>query len=557
MKNRNSLTLSLTGIGILSIGVFSGCTNKEKQKLPNILLILSDELAPEYLGCYGGSIPTPNIDRLGKEGILFDQAYTAAPMCTPSRYSVLTGKYPGRCKHPVFLEENPVSDPYIIAWNTFISSSEYTIARLLSENGYTTGMAGKWHIGKFPDNISLPELNADDDPTDAEVNKKLKEYQLALIKKVKEDAGFDEANSVLWENFDGFPVKALQYHNFPWITYGAIKFIDQQQKSDKPFFLYVATTAIHGPPHQEMLDHDISYTIEGRMEGLEKYSIDKDQWHQKIEGLPSNKRHLQTGIMELDHHVGQLLKTLEEKKLLDNTMIIFIADHNIEPGKATCFEKGFKIPMIIRYPKQFETGIRTNALVQTVDLYTTIAKMAGANNNAKMNTDGVNLLPILKGKTDKVRDYVYLESGLARGVTDGDMKLIAFRYPLKVIEKMKSGELDYAPNQLNLYQQAHSAIAIEHFLHYFDPNQLYDLRKDPYEQINVINQPEYSDIQSKLLQKLEEYLSEFEHPYDLSDTTFMLSEEYKALTAKTKAQGTDHIEWLKRDHGEIVWPSLE
>ena len=115
---------------------------KENSEIPNFIVIYTDEMQFSDLGCYGGDIPTPNIDRLASEGILFSNAYTTASMCTPSRYSILTGQFPGRCSAPSFAKENPANQPYNIAWNTWITAEKKTLPRVLSENGFVTGMAG-------------------------------------------------------------------------------------------------------------------------------------------------------------------------------------------------------------------------------------------------------------------------------------------------------------------------------------------------------------------------------------------------------------------------------
>ncbi|MGD9328083.1 MAG: sulfatase-like hydrolase/transferase [Cyclobacteriaceae bacterium] len=145
--------MKYTLLVFLGIFLISSCAKKETQ--PNFIIFYSDELDPEYLSLYGDSFQTPNIDRLGQEGIKFTNAYVAAPMCTPSRFALLSGKYPGRCVHKDFLKAYPKEEPYVIAWNTYLEGSLPTIASVLSENGYFTGMAGKWHIGKLPGSVDM------------------------------------------------------------------------------------------------------------------------------------------------------------------------------------------------------------------------------------------------------------------------------------------------------------------------------------------------------------------------------------------------------------------
>ena len=101
-----------------AMGLWGSCSPSKEAGPPNVVVIFSDELAPEYLSCYGGAIPTPNLDKLAARGVRFTSAYAAAPMCTPSRYGLLTGQLPARCSHPAFLRENPPETSCNIAWNT-------------------------------------------------------------------------------------------------------------------------------------------------------------------------------------------------------------------------------------------------------------------------------------------------------------------------------------------------------------------------------------------------------------------------------------------------------
>jgi arylsulfatase A-like enzyme len=258
-------------------------------------------------------------------------------------------------------------------------------------------------------------------------------------------------------------------------------------------------------------------------------------------------------MVSLDHHVGVILDTLEKQGLVDDTIVVFMADHNTEPGKATVYEKGLVVPMLVRWPGTVAPGAITDALVQGVDLMPTLLEVAGAT-APPGPVDGVTLLPVWRDPQATVRDHVYLESGYARAVTDGTWKYVAVRYPERVIEGLERGETEFAPNHLDTHKQAHSQIAIEHYPGYFDPDQLYDLRADPYEQANVAGDPAHRETVVALQDRLQAQLSTFVHPYDLADIPFLRSEDYRAKADRTRDIGTGHIEWLPRDHGRIVWP---
>ncbi len=534
--------------------LFFGCKVEEKVERPNIIIFFSDELSPEYVGAYGGGVPTPAIDGLSAAGVRFDQAYVVAPMCTPSRFAVLTGKYPGRCIHPDFLESYPEDQPYVVAWNTYLAGKLPTIASILSGQGYFTGMTGKWHIGKLPEEVKIPEFPENADLDDPVIEKGLQQYQESVIKEVKRAGGFDYAASVLWGNFDNFPIRDLRNHNFPWITLGAVKFLEEASKTDQPFFLYAATTAVHGPGHAEVFDKNLSYTLEGKREDLLKYALPADSMKKVMDDLSPPERHKYAGMTCLDNHVKQVFKKLKELKMEDNTIILFMADHNVEPGKATCYEKGLKVPFILHWPGKFDQGTVFKEMVSSVDILPTILEMTGVPLPEGSLFDGISFLPALNAGNITSRAYVYAESGLARSVSDGKWKYIAFRYPPDVMKKMKNNEISYAPNYLNLEKQAHSSIAMEHYPGYFDADQLYDLEKDPYEQSNLAYHPEYQDQLGEMQEILKNYLVTFDHPYSLGDTTFMRSDAYRGLARQSRSYGTGYIPWLSRDHGSIQWP---
>ena len=545
---------------ILMAASFTACktdqkkTNKEVK--PNFVVIFSDEMDPNYLQSYNEKSihPTPNITELAEEGTLFTNAYTTSPMCTPSRFSILTGKYPGRCSTDEFMEEYPYDKPYSVAWNTRIDKPTRTIANYLSEAGYVTGMAGKWHVGdENPDIPDIPQFSAEDELTDPEVNEKLKKHHEIFRNLLKETAGFDYANSVSWSNFDNFPFKKLAFHNIPWITRGAALFLDDRAKDKKPFFLYVAPTAVHGPAHQESLDRDPTYTLEGKVEDVRNYDIDKSIIKEQIKDIPDPDRHKFVGLAYTDKLVGDILKKLEDNNQMENTVVIFMADHNVEPGKATCYEKGNKVPLIVKWPGK-ATSYKSDNFIQSIDLVKTMIESASVDDPLAEELDGMNVLGLMEENAEQVRESIYLESGYARGIRVGDYKYISFRLPEDVVNAMKNEETEYAPNYLNTYKQAHSQIAIEYFPHYFDQDQLYNLEEDPYELKNLAYKEEYRNKLNEMKQELEDYLEKFRHPYDLQRIPFLESEEYKELTENTRDIGTGFIKWLPRDHGKIKYP---
>ncbi|KPL11026.1 MAG: hypothetical protein AMS26_20900, partial [Bacteroides sp. SM23_62] len=429
---------------------------KEYGEIPNFIVIYTDEMQFSDLGCYGGAIPTPNFDSLASEGILFSNAYTTASMCTPSRYSIITGQFPGRCSAPSFAQENPADQPYNIAWNSWITADKKTLPRVLSGNGFVTGMAGKWHIGRVPEETVLPEFLPDEALDNPETEAQLVEQQAVYQELVQRLGGFDEAASVVWGNYDGHRLKALNFHKFPWMVKGALTFIEKHREGDKPFFLYFAPTAVHGPNHVADLLKDVSYTPGGRDTTLPGLKIDIPALQEQLSQVDPKTRHRYAGMAQTDHAVGLIRKKLAESGLADNTVIIYMADHNIEPGKATSYEKGIHVPMIIYWPGR-TSGSTSKALVQNTDIYPTILEAAGIELPKDHMLDGVSMLPIISDPDQSTRDFVFSENGYTRSVSDGTYKYIALRYPEMLIEKMESGDIDYVPSYVRVWPQAHSA----------------------------------------------------------------------------------------------------
>jgi arylsulfatase A-like enzyme len=315
----------------------------------------------------------------------------------------------------------------------------------------------------------------------------------------------------------------------------------------------VTPTAVHGPAHQRSLQWDPVYTPEGKVEKVAEFDLDREALKGEIKSRPGPDSHKFVGLSYIDHQAGMIMEHLRKNGLLDHTVVIFMADHNVEPGKATCYEKGNRVPLIVRWPGRPDSHV-CGHLVQSVDLVRTIVEAAGVRLTGKEDLDGVNMVSLLNENADPVRESVYMESGYTRAVRAGKYKYIAFRPPETAIEKMKAEETSYAPNHLNVDKQAHSQIAMQFFPHYFDQDQLYDLEEDPYELNNLAYLEEYRDVLEEMKGVLQGYMDRFRHPYDLERIPFMETGTYRQMAENTKDIGTDYIEWFSRDHGGLDYP---
>jgi arylsulfatase A-like enzyme len=349
MKIRLYQTWLIITSGTLWISTFTCCSSApEVQSPPNIVLIMADDVDYTNFSCYGGRVPTPAIDRLAAEGMRFQEVHTTASACTPSRFSVMTGLYPGRSQHPDFLEGQPLSQPYAITWNTPVTESNTTIHEALKP-AYFTGYVGKFHIGSLK--WDTPESNP-------------------AIPNIPE--GLDLSNHLM-------PDRSTYF----------------QQLEE----LGIA----HG------------------------------------EGVPDHINHYNIGTLYLDAQIEALLRALEDRGLAENTLVILTADHNLEPGKSTVYEKGLKVPFLLRWPGQVEAGSINDDLISFVDLLPTLSGVAQITEN-QPKTDGVDWSGALfRGATPPERAYLYPEEGYTRAVTDGRWKYIAMRFPDTLINQLKNG----------------------------------------------------------------------------------------------------------------------
>ena len=217
-------------IPIILITIFSGCDfdkKKEDLKKPNIVLIIADDLGYSQLGCYGSDYyKTPHIDNLAKSGMRFTNAYSAAPVCSPTRASIVTGKYPARLNITDYIpgDKNKSELLEIPEWQKFLPLEELTIGEVLKSEGYKTAWFGKWHLSKS----KKPPLSEENNPEKQGFDESFITY------KPKVDAPFE-----VWQTPEN------DGHNVEILTNKSIDFIDRNK--EKPFFLVISHNTIHDP----------------------------------------------------------------------------------------------------------------------------------------------------------------------------------------------------------------------------------------------------------------------------------------------------------------------
>jgi arylsulfatase A-like enzyme len=525
----------------------------------NFVVVFTDELPPEYTGAYGGeAYPTPAIDALAQSGLRFDNGFSVSSICTPARFAVQTGRYPGRCQSPKFQRRiSDEEDPYWVSWNTKITEQSKTLPKVLRDAGYITGIAGKWHLGAWHGRLpEIPEIQAGTDLRSAGVEEKLRARQEAAQRMVEATAGYTQARSVIPGNWEQEPL-FNEHHNIPWITKGAIQLLRQFSEHEAPFFLMTTVTGIHGPWHAEALEADLRWTPGGWEADIYDYAPDYDNLRSALAGRTSGEKHKLAGMSELDHHVGLIVQELKDLGLYENTAIVFTADHGIEPGKASVYDRGVRVPLIVRWPGATD-GQSTLALAQHTDISATIALEAGLE-EAAAEMDGFDLRPLFSDPNAQVRDYAWFECGYTRGITDGHYKYIAIRLPEWLIAKAGSGEMRWLTVGMGSETGAHAAFSQLAYPGYYDADQLYDLQSDPYELVNLWSHSEYAASRARLAKALQRQARTFDQPFPAPAQPFFASETYRILTERTRRENNPHEResWVKRDHDHISWPPAE
>lgn len=418
-------------------------TTEERDKImrPNIIFILIDDMGWADLGCTGSTFyETPHLDRLASEGMRFTDAYAACPVCSPTRASILTGRYPAtlgitdwidhdRAIHPA--RGKLVDVPYL----DHLPHSEITIATLLRQSGYATWHVGKWHLGReshFPESHGF-DLNI---------------------------GGCEKGSPGKAGYFSPYAISTLP--NGPdgeyltdRLTDEAIKLIQEHDQS-RPFFLNLCHYAVHTPIQAK------PETVEKYRRKAEQLGLDKLPTFAEGDFFPTeHKGHLRiirrllqsdptyaAMVENLDWNIGRLLRALAEKGLAEDTMVIFTSDNGglataegsptcnvpLAEGKGWMYEGGTREPLLIKWPGIIAPGSVCATPVTSTDFCPTLLEVAGAELRPDLHCDGVSIAGLLHGKADFDREAIfwhyphYGNQGGTPGssLRAGDYKLIEF-----------------------------------------------------------------------------------------------------------------------------------
>jgi len=500
----------------------------EETRPPNIIFLIADDMQRYMFNCLPespGDYWTPHLDRLAREGTVMLGQYVSAPVCTPSRFSCLTGRYASRAESPQLAATMRRDGQSVVGWNTMVQPGQPTVASLLKRAGYRTAMVGKNHAIAVP---GRQKLGYREDPHVPAVRARLESDQ-RLICEAIERAGFDYAASIYHNNPDGNGPRALAVHNLDWITRAGLEFIDQNRQ--RPFFLSFASTVPHGPGSAERSwKADRRITAAGILDEPLRVLPPPDSIAERLRkaGLPIDNR--RANMVWLDDALGALLKRLQQYALEDDTIIFFFNDHG-QGAKGTLYQGGISNPSIVWRQGGFPCGATSSVRVSNVDFAPTMLELAGAEIRPDM-FDGVSFLQVLQGEDKPIHPSLYCEMGYTRAVIKDRWKYLAVRYPERA-RRMTLQQRAEILDEFNRRQREHDKRVITEdprrpFSHislipggggaeaastgkypgYYDADQLYDLSKDPRELQNLADDPQHADVLSDMQRELQQYLKD-------------------------------------------------
>lgn len=380
---------------------------------PNIIFIMADDLGYGDLGCYGQQrILTPQIDRLAAEGMRFTDFYAGSTVCAPSRCVLMTGYHTGHCLIRGNAKDN-------------LRPEDLTVAEVLKQRGYATGLAGKWGLG-HEGSAGVPTRQGFDYFFGYLDQHHAHNYYPAFLMKNEERVPLKNVVPGPGEFGSGVATVKAQYSH-DLITDEALRFIDRSQGG--PFFLYLALTIPHA-------------NNEAGKAGMEVPDYGP---YQDLDWPEPQKGHAAM-ITRMDSDVGRILDRLAKYGIDDNTLVFFTSDNGphreggndpdfndsngpLRGTKRDLTEGGIRVPLIARWPGHVPAGTTSDFVGYFADVLPTFAELAGAGDQTPTDIDGVSFVPTLFGKPDeqKRHDYLYwafYEGGAAQALRAGDWKLI-------------------------------------------------------------------------------------------------------------------------------------
>ncbi|MEW4561367.1 sulfatase [Bremerella sp. JC770] len=419
------LPFLLTAFAILLTPQWASAEDRK----PNFVFFLVDDLGWTDLSCYGSSFyETPNVDKLATSGLKFTNAYAACQVCSPTRASILTGRYPTRtgvtdfigAAQPARWKRNTKMLP--APYEMQLAHDETTIAEILKQNGYATFFAGKWHLGS---------------------EKYWPQHQGFDVNQGGHDRGGPYGGKKYFSPYGNPSLEdgPAGEHLPDRLATETVKFMTEHK--DEPFLAYLSFYSVHTPL---MAREDLKQKYQEKKETIKHGEIWGQEGARKVRLVQEHA--VYAGMVDaMDQAVGKVLAGVDDLGLTDDTVVIFMSDNGglstseghptsnlpLRAGKGWIYEGGIREPMIVRWPGTTKAGTETSQYVSSVDFFPTMLQIAGIEVPQNLTIDGMSFAPVLKGsEIDRGAIYWhYPHYGNQGGsptaaVREGDWKLIEF-----------------------------------------------------------------------------------------------------------------------------------
>ena len=498
------------------------------QEKPNVVIFIMDDLdfsgmgvgydlmkVPSSERLAGGEtkfpvIVTPHTDKLVEQSLVFDQFYITSPVCTPSRYSLFTGKYASTAYN---LNNNfaPGQSVHCIDWTSHVKPGQYNLPLMFKSAGYRTGIVGKLHCEDGYYNMAkLYKKYTNQNPLSAEAMAELADGYRAFVGEIEELYQCDYADRIYFDNAESryFP-RQVKGFNLDWCIEGALDFLEESK--DEPFFLYFSVNYPHGVSGAGIFrftEEARRKTPVGLLDKIPGVLPDIETARQQIREAGGNPDETDTLTMT-DYALGAIEQKLRETGNYENTIFVYLSDHQKLAKNNP--HGGAHVPCVIRWPKKIKAKWRTDALCANIDFLPTLAEIVGAKIPEQANVDGKSFAPLLFGDSAfEGHDSILLEINYARALVQGDYKYIEYFAPDKIRNAVTSGEIEFyrkrkENRRVGWYEKRYDAD--KYYPNYFDPVQLVNLEKDPFERANLADNPEYQStikkMRSELMDKIE------------------------------------------------------
>jgi arylsulfatase A-like enzyme len=524
---------------------------------PNIVYIIVDNVTFEHMGkAYGGENVTPAMDSIAERGVRFERMYVTSPMCIPSRYSILSGRYPEQCTSKSFLAENPPGTQF---WNHAVCELEpgrANLATALRGAGYHTGFVGKFHSyeGQLGPEFTLEEKTHISDP---QLNEWMRARNDAVAAHIA-SCGFDWVGAAEFGNGFGLlhhhGMKNLDtdgvHHNLEWEIEAALRFLDDSVKGKQPFFLYLATKMFHLPfdPEVDLLgDYETigRYTERGMIDQAPVVPMPPRREIHEMSKDGGRTPMVSTAMRYLDFGVKAVLDRIEGLGVKQNTIVVFLSDNN-QNGKSTVYEGGVHVPSSMMWPKAIAAGQSCPRILSSLDIVATLMDAAGATEAEGMDLQGESFLPMVTGREQEWDDVLMAQYGFGRAIVTPRWKYVAVRYPEGQWENIRAEEArnpdapnfgrnpvparkwqervkpnlhpQQIPYAFNIYRYWHPAdqnhiMRVDNYPYLFEADQLYDLQADPGEQNSLANNPEFAAVLREMQERMKIKTRKLNRPY--------------------------------------------